>query len=143
MKNDQIQSQMPMQDETYLKIWEIEQEHMRMRWAVTTFFMSVSFAIFGFSFQEKLPSLEALALRVAGLLVYWFAVLLLLHFYRFTKFLRNYLIEMEKAQQTRLDVQGKATDARLAQKPFSTISLILGFGMIYTSGVLLLLWLGL
>ncbi len=133
MSNDQNQ----IKDEAYLKIWEVDQEHVRMRWTVITFFMSVSFAIFGFSFQEKLISSESLALRIAALLVYWFAVLLLYHFYRFNRFLRNYMLMMEKEHQTSLDIQGKANDAHLAQKP-STTALVLGLGIIYTGGVLLL-----
>jgi hypothetical protein len=141
MQYDQSQPQLPKRDEAYLKIWEIAQQHAQMRWAVMTFFMSVSFAIFGFSFQDNLPPSESLVLRIAGLLIYWFAVLLLLHFYRFTKFLRRYLIQMEETKQTNLDVQGKAAEARMAQMPFSTIGLVLYFGVIYTAGVLLLVWL--
>jgi len=143
MQSDLPQSQPPVSDETYLKIWEVEQAHANMRWTVITFFMSVSFAIFGFSFQEKLPLLEALTLRLAGLLVYWFAFMLLLHFYRFTRFLRSYLFTMENAQQTSLDLQSKAIEAHIAEKPFSTTRLILGLGVIYTLGVFLLLRLGL
>jgi hypothetical protein len=33
---------------------QAEQEHTRTRWTVVTFFMSISFALFGLSFQNKL-----------------------------------------------------------------------------------------
>ena len=40
-------------DEAYLKVLEFQQEKAKGRWSVATFFMSVSFAVFGFSFQVK------------------------------------------------------------------------------------------
>lgn len=40
-------------EELYLKLWEREQEHTKNRWNVTTFFFSISFAIFGFSLPTK------------------------------------------------------------------------------------------
>ncbi len=43
-------------EELYLQIWEREQEHTKTRWNVTTFFVSISFAIFGFSLQTPNPT---------------------------------------------------------------------------------------
>jgi hypothetical protein len=73
MNSDPIQSQPKIDNETYLKIWQIEHEHERTRWTVITFFLSISFAIFGFSFQSKLAPTDVIALRIASLLIYWFA----------------------------------------------------------------------
>lgn len=41
------------QDDAYLQIWKIEQDHSRTRWTVTTFFLSISFAILGLSFDPN------------------------------------------------------------------------------------------
>jgi len=40
-------------DDVYLKIWDIEQKHTTTRWTLMTFYLSVSFAIFGISLQNK------------------------------------------------------------------------------------------
>jgi len=139
MKSEQIPAQPQIKDGVYLKIWQAEQQHMRTRWTVVTFFLSISFAILGFSFQNKLSLSEALAIRISGLFIYWFAYALLLHFYAYTKFLRAYLIEMEKSGRTTLDIQSKAHTSRLgASKPLSTTKLLFFFGLIYTVGVIAL-----
>jgi hypothetical protein len=57
-------------DETYLKIWEIDQANTSTRWTVTTFFFSVSFAIFGFSFQAQLAYPIPTVARISGLIIY-------------------------------------------------------------------------
>ena len=144
MKSDQIQSQPQIKDGVYLKIWQTEQEHVRTRWTVVTFFLSISFAILGFSFQNKLSPSEALAIRISGLFIYWFAYTLLLHFYAYTRFLRSYLIEMEKSGRTTLDIQSKADTSGLgAGKRLSTTRLLFLFGLIYTVGIIALWLLGL
>src|SRR5437773_10238014 len=99
------------QDEAYLHIWQMEQEHGRHRWTLTTFFIGISFAIMGFSFQDKLSPTAIIALRVCGLLVYWFAYFLFLQLYDYGKFLRGYLIEMEKTGRSSLDLQTKTQNA--------------------------------
>lgn len=144
MKSDQIQSQPHIKDGVYLKIWQTEQAHMRTRWTVVTFFLSISFAIFGFSFQNQLPRSEAVAIRISGLLIYWFAYILLLHFYAYSKFLRTYLVEMEKSGRTTLDIQSKADMLRVGfNKRLSTTRLLLLFGLIYSVGIIVLWLLGL
>lgn len=40
-------------DDAYLEIWKIEQEHSRTRWTIATFFLSISFAVLGLSFDSK------------------------------------------------------------------------------------------
>src|SRR5689334_18874941 len=57
-------------DETYLKIWEIDQANTNTRWTVTTFFFSISFAIFGFSFQAQLAYPLPTVARISGLIIY-------------------------------------------------------------------------
>ena len=141
MNTEQTQLQDTNEDETYLKIWQVDQEFVKTRWSVTTFFMSISFAILGFSFQSSLRPQESFAIRVAGIFIYWFACFLYSRFYGYTRFLRSYLIEMEKAKRTRLDIQSKAyssTHGGTAQR-ISTGRWIFVFGLIYTVGVILLL----
>src|SRR5947209_19428167 len=147
--SDQMQQQTQVKDSVYLKIWQIEQAHQRTRWTVVTFFMSISFAILGFSFQGSIVHSETLAIRIAGLLIFWFAYVLLVQFYSYTKFLRDYLLEMEKAGRTTFNIQSKIALAHISGSGSkrgswkSTIRLILYFGLIYTLGVLVLWLLGL
>ncbi len=132
-RSNQPQIQAQVSDEIYLRIWEKEQEHVRTRWTVTTFFLSVSFAIFGFSFQSNLSFSSALATRLASVIIYWFAYYLFICFYDYTRFLRTYLIEMEKTQQTNLHLESRASTR--PRRPLSTNLSLLFFGMIYTLGV--------
>jgi len=145
MSSDQVQSETQAENDAYLKIWQADQEHIRTRWTVTTFFMSVSFAIFAFSFQAGLVPSERPIIRFAGVLIYWFACLIHMHFYAYAKFLRTYMIEMEKSGRTTINIQGKAGILLPPNKTkwLSTIYLLAYFGLIYTAGVALLWLLGL
>jgi hypothetical protein len=40
-------------DEIYLRIWEKQQDWTSTRWNIAIFFFSVSFALFGLSFQDS------------------------------------------------------------------------------------------
>ena len=121
-------------DEQYLKIWEIEQEHMRTRWTIATFFFSISFAILGFSFQQQLIYSSALALRICGLVVYWFGLFLFSHFYKYGIFLRRYMAKMETFNQTSIRLHPPFRMGRRLR----TVHLLSIFGIIYICGVSLL-----
>jgi hypothetical protein len=48
MSGGQLRSQKRTEatkDDIYMQIWQGEQDHTRTRWTVTTFFLSISFAI--------------------------------------------------------------------------------------------------
>src|SRR5262249_39280562 len=97
-------------DEIYLKIWEVEHSHTNTRWTNTSFFLTVSFAIFGFSFQaDKTQVSQTLIIvqRLVALAIYWFAFLLFWRFNDYTKFLRYYLKKMEEAGDVTLDLETK------------------------------------
>ncbi len=138
MNSNQFQPQSKLKDSNYLKIWQSEQAYTRNRWNITTFFMGVSFAILGFSFQATLTPPASLAIRISGLLIYWFAYFLYLHFYRYTNFLRSYLLEMETSNRVTLDIESKAKSMLHPKKRLSTTHLLLVFGLIYTFGITLL-----
>ena|SRR5579859_293634 len=121
-------------DEQYLKIWEIEQEHMRTRWTITTFFFSISFAILGFSFQPQLTHSPALALRICGLIVYWFGFSLFLHFYKYGILLRRHMAKMETFNQTSIRLHPPLRMERRLRTPH----LLIIFGIIYILGILFL-----
>jgi len=147
MSSDQIQSQSKVEDDTYLTIWRADHEFTRTRWTVATFFLGISFAVLGFSFQSRLSPSEALAIRISGLFIYWFAYLIYVHFHRYTDSLRAYLIAMEKSSRTTLDLEskigiGKTPDVKVKRR-FTTVHLLFCFGLIYTTGIVLLLLLGL
>ena len=121
-------------DEQYLKIWEIEQDHVRTRWTIATFFFSISFAILGFSFQPQLTHSSILALRLCGLVVYWFGYLLFLHFYKYDIYLRRYMAKMETFNQTSIRLHPPSRMGRRLR----TIHLLAIFGIMYLCGILLL-----
>jgi len=140
MDINEAQLQNSVKNDDYLAIWQVEQEHIRTRWNVTTFFMSVSFAIFGYSFQSGLAHPSAIAVRFTSLFIYWFAYILFLRYYKHTKFLRSYLIQMESSQRTTLDIQSQ--ENKIRPSAIRTHHYLLGFGVIYTVSIALFWILG-
>lgn len=130
-------------DELYLRIWELEQTNTNTRWTIATFFFSVSFAIFGFSFQANLTSPLPLTARLAALAIYWFAYALFRRFNAYTTLLRSYLRAMERERRTSLKVQTLvARQFRQGRGQYSSSTrLLLYFGLFYTCGVATLWWL--
>ncbi|HYT45948.1 MAG TPA: hypothetical protein VEP90_26710 [Methylomirabilota bacterium] len=136
MDINQIQPQTDNKNSEYLIIWQVEQEHIRTRWTIVTFFMSISFAIFGYSFQSSLTHPSVLVIRISGVLIYFFGYIFFLRYYAQTNYLRSYLLQMERTQLTTLDIQSKAkTDRKDFLKRISTPNLMLIFGAIYAIGV--------
>ncbi len=90
MNSHQIQPPIKLDDDAYLRIMEIDQAHSSSRWTLTTFFMSVSFAILGFSFQDKIGLSASFAIRISGLLIYWFAYFMFKRFLDYNKVLRTH-----------------------------------------------------
>lgn len=130
-------------DEVYLRIWELEQGHTTTRWTNMTFFLSVSFAIFGFSFQAGLAPPLPSGARLIALGIYWFAYVLFRRFNRYTSLLRGYLHDLEQGGQTSLRIQTLAL-ARLKkgqQRLVTSTRLLLYFGLLYTASVPILWWL--
>ncbi len=138
MNSYQMQEHNRLDDELYLKIWQAEQEFVKTRWTVITFFLSVSFAILGYSFQSNLASSQALAIRIFGIFVYWFAYLLYMHFYRYTKSLRSYLIKMEDTGRTTFNIQSSIGKSPDFKRHLATSKLLVYFGVICSIGVILL-----
>lgn len=134
MSQNQSEWQSKAGDENYLKVFQIEQDFLRTRWTVVTFFLGISFAVFGFSFQVNLSQPRALAIRIAGVFIYWFAYIIYRHFYRYTQHLRNQLIRLEESGYTSFKIQSRSHTSR-------TGLLLLCFGFIYTIGVVLLVFL--
>jgi hypothetical protein len=129
-----------IEDDEYLKIWEVEQSHVKTRWTATTYFLTVSFAIFGFSFQSNLHASLALATRITGLAIYWFAFLMFWRFHAFTDLLREYLVEMEKTGRTAPGIQTRSRrflGARY-QSRFSAKWLLAYFGFLYALSIIFL-----
>lgn len=136
MNSNQTNSHSDSINNDYLVIWQVEQEHIRTRWTIASFFMSISFAIFGYSFQSSLTHSAALVIRISGVLIYYFGYLFFLRYYAQTNYLRTYLLQMEKTHRTTLDIQSKAkTDRKDILKRISTPNLILMFGAIYVIGI--------
>lgn len=144
MDSNQSSSSTKTEDDAYLRILQVDQGHSQSRWTLTTFFMSVSFAILGFSFQDKLTPSTSLAIRISGLLIYWFAYFMFQRFLEYNKVLRSYLLEMEKSGRTSFDIQGRTNEALRARsnRLVSSGHLLLYFGILYTVGVILFRLLG-
>jgi hypothetical protein len=140
MSDEDTQHLTGIDDEIYMEIWKAEQQYISTRWNNVTFFLGISFAILGFSFQSNLALPVAFAIRISGLVLYWFSYIFYLHFYVYTHFLRSYLIEMEKVGRTKHNIQSKAkaTINRGINKHISTRAILLYMGILYTLGVILL-----
>ena len=131
------------EDEIYLRVWAIEQEHGKTRWTVATFFLSISFAIFGFSFQAQLASPLPSISRISAVFIYWFGVMLFSRFHAYDHVLRQYLRNLERQGHTSIRVH-KYYDAMMRARPRPLLAagyLLIYFGLFYTAGVILLLWL--
>ena len=122
-------------DELYLKIWEIEQQHSGKRWTITTFFLGISFAILGFSFQVEKVQVPLLPQYIASITSYWFAYILFVRLNDYTKFLRNYLSELETLDHVSIKVQAKTRAFMKKRRHLSTTKLLLYFGIMYTVGI--------
>ena len=128
-------------EERYFKLWEREQEHTKTRWNVTTFFVSISFAIFGFSLQTPSASVPPIISHSVALAIYWFAYVLFWRFNSFTCALREELQAMEESQVA-LKVQTRVNQAMSGQynKWLSTAHLLFYFGILYVIAIALLWW---
>jgi hypothetical protein len=140
MSDEQILQVTTADDEIYIEIWKAEQKYIGTRWNNVTFFIGISFAILGFSFQDRLMPNEALAIRISGVILYWFAYAFYLHFYTYTRFLRAYLIKMETVGRTKHNIQSMAQAATSAgiNKHLATRKMLLYFGVIYLLGIIML-----
>jgi hypothetical protein len=129
-------------DEVYATIWKVEQDHNRTRWTVTTFFLGLSFAIFGFSFRENIsgnPLIPHIQ-RATGLVLYIFAVILFGQFQRYTNILREKLSALEEKKGLSFNLQRYATEKMYGglRGWFSAEKLLIGFGGLYLLSVVLL-----
>lgn len=126
-------------DEIYLRIWEKQQDLVTSRWTVLIFFMSISFALFGLSFQNQKSEDLANAQRLTGLFIYFFSYFLYLRYTSWSRFLRDYLKQMELSGSTKIRLGTTA----LTTKPWSGLrrlfainKLLLYFGIIYLIAVI-------
>lgn len=129
-------------EERYFKLWEREQEHTQTRWNVTTFFVSISFAIFGFSLQTPNSAVPPIVSHSVALAIYWFACLVFWRFNSFTLCLREELQAMEASGQVILQVQTRVNQSMQGQYSqwLSTAYLLFYFGLLYSIAVTLLWW---
>lgn len=126
-------------NEIYLKVWDTEQRHTKTRWTVYTFFASISFAIFGLSFQNKLNYPTPTIMRFSGMIIYWFAYLLFRRFFFYSLFLRNCMEKLSEA--TSLDIEHQKADFYKTEgfsKHLTTKRLLLFLGILYTIALVLL-----
>ncbi len=119
-------------DDLYIKIWEVEQRHVTTRWTVSTFFFSISFAIFGLAIQADKSPLPLYVTTLVAIAIYWFSYALYLRFNDYTDYLRSRLEEMEENGLTTLDLQSKAGLYLDQKKKYHAVKLIKFFGVLYT-----------
>lgn len=123
----------------YLTLFQADLTHTTIKWTVTSFFMGISFALMGFSFQTNFSFTSALAVRVSAIAIYWFAYILYLHYYDYNLFLRDYLLKMESSGRVEFDVTLKTQESlRKKSKRIRVKRLLLVFGLIYCLGIMVL-----
>ncbi len=128
-------------DDIYLRIWDIEQKHTTTRWTLMTFYLSVSFAIFGISLQNKDLPVPLFVPQAVAIAIYWFAYLLFRRFNTFNEYLRQKMLELEENGQTTLNMQTESKQFLKQAKRLSATRLVLGFGFLYTlAGVVISLY---
>jgi hypothetical protein len=144
-KNAVIVKDPPDIDDFYLRVWEKQQEWTATRWGVVTFYLSISFALFGLSLQNRSSSSANIAQRVLGLTIYWFAYFIFRRYDDWSKFLRAYLEELETTTSTRLSLQTRWREnkGRGFRRWTSISKLLLYFGLIYAVSIVILWWIGL
>jgi hypothetical protein len=131
-------------NEVYLRIWEQQQECVRTRWNHVTFFLGISFAIFGLSLQNNNPLL-AVIIRVCALSVYWFSYLLYNRSTEWSEFLVQYLEEFENKYSFQYPIQRqwKVYEKKHQIRWLGTRRLLLIFGVIYLATSIILISVGL
>ncbi len=135
-----------VRDDIYLKIWQTEQDIINRRWLTTSFFMTVSFALFSFTVQrEPDPHIEfdpdiLLVPRIVAVVLYWFAMILFFQFTRYTDYLRRYLRRMEEDGETTLTLETSSQFAMRGKSSRFTVTrwLLVYFGLTYTCSVFVL-----
>lgn len=125
--------------ELYLRIWEKQQDMAISRWTIITFFMSVSFAIFGLSLQNPNPVPSGNIQRMAGLAIYWFSYFIYQRYSSWSRFLREWLRELENDLEPEFHLQAgwEAHNGRI-KDVISINKLLLYFGIVYAIGVIVL-----
>ncbi len=130
-------------EDTYMEVWKIEQEHTKTRWTVATFFFSISFAIFGFSFTTETPAGSPIndIQRIVGLALYWFSYALFYQFNRYTHYLRGCMLDMERNGEVRFTFQTNASQKMYGQwqRFFRATWLLFYFGLLYLAAVVVLM----
>lgn len=123
------------QDHIYLEILQNELERTKSRWTVVTFFLSVSFAVLGFSFQQNLTPTSSTPLRIVGVLIYWFTFMVFVNMHNVNMGFWAYLESLEKEKQTTIRLISYVNEYRRQRRSITTTPLMLVFGMFYTLGV--------
>ena len=137
-----------VRDDIYLKIWQTEQDIINRRWLTTSFFMTVSFALFSFTLQRNpdptvgFDASVMLVPRILAVVLYWFSIVLFFQFTRYTDYLRVYLREMEDKEETSLSLETSAQGVMRGPWARFTVTrwLLVYFGILYTVAVIVL-WL--
>jgi len=131
-------SEKPTIDELYLRIWEEQQKSLERRWNAIAIFISISFAIFGLSFQSQDLNARLLE-RVFASAIYWFSYLVYLRFSDWSEFLMTYLAELESTGSTRIDLQSRWARQQKGFRGWRTVKrLLFCLGLVYVVMVVLL-----
>jgi hypothetical protein len=131
-------------NDIYLKIWAQQQESVKQRWSVITFFFTISFAIFGFSLQiENLNHpIAGTFQRIAAVVIYWFTYLIYRQYSDWSGFLRKQLEKIESEHHVIVPLQFEWQKySKGIRQWFFIKNLLLYFGLLYTlSTILLFYW---
>jgi hypothetical protein len=144
----------PNINDVYLKIWAQQQESVKQRWNVITFFFTISFAIFGFSLRNPDPNpplagtfqsfpAAGLLQRITAVVIYWFAFMIYRQYSDWSAFLRKQLEKIESEHKVLVPLQSEWQRYSKGIRKFLLVkNLLLYFGLLYTlSTILLFFWL--
>ena len=125
--------------EFYITFCHCIMDLIRTRWFIATFFIGISFIIFGFSFKISNTNLSIVFMHFSALLIYWFAFILYSTFNRYINFIVKYLINMEESKKVDINFQTNLQEfMRMQSKIPFTLRFLFWFGIFYTLIVLVI-----
>ncbi|MEW6131293.1 MAG: hypothetical protein AB1757_29965 [Acidobacteriota bacterium] len=133
--SETVASDTALYRELYFTIWKAEHDHTKTRWTVTTFFIGISFALFGVSIRGEKSIVPFWVGIIAALVIYWFAFVVFLRFNEYTRLMRAYLRQLEDSGKIALSFQSQTDEKMRGKRKWlrSASTLLFTFGVLYTA----------
>jgi len=117
--------------QVYLKTIEYKRSIGTTQWTVMSIFVTASELVIAFSFQSdnQISSLNALLIRIFGLLIYWFGFVLFARYRALNNQVSNYLVSLE--EKNKFEFQKNLVNY-FHNKGLSTKDILVVFGILYS-----------